>query len=73
MAPTVDGMTEADITISGVALTFAESMTVRVALETFAHVLLNQGLGKDKEGSVIAENYLRSIDSIRQLIFRTAR
>ncbi len=73
MAPTVDGMTEADITISGVALSFGESMTVRVALETFTHVLLNQGLGDDEHGRKMVESYLKNIENIRQLIFKSAR
>jgi hypothetical protein len=43
---------EAEITISGVKLTDAESMTVRVAIDTLANVLA-EGLEEKESGALI--------------------
>jgi hypothetical protein len=59
--------------IEGVELTFSQSMTVRVALETFAMSLRSEGLGDDRTGRSIAKNYLARIDEIRRLIARGAK
>jgi hypothetical protein len=55
------------ITVNGTALTIAQAMTVRVALETFA-MSLADGLGPDEASKAIAEGYLSAIRSIRQLM-----
>lgn len=59
---------EAQITINGKALSVAESMTVRVALESFAMDLHETGLGTDSHGLTMTKNYLAAIDSIRAFI-----
>ena len=66
-------MKEAEISISGTPLTFGESMTVRVAVQSFASVLAEDGLGKDKLGKDICEGYLKNIRHINELISKTAK
>lgn len=61
---------EADIVINGTQLSYAESMTVRVALESFAAHLHDNGLGDDEHGIAMAGLYLKNIRSVRELIFR---
>ena len=56
---------EPEITINGRRLTTAEAMTVRVALETLAFSVADDGLGEDETGRAIAAGYLRAIESIR--------
>ena len=50
---------EAEITISGVKLTDAESMTVRVANDTLANVLA-EGL-EEKESGALIDLYMSSL------------
>jgi hypothetical protein len=57
---------EAEITISGVKLTDAESMTVRVAIDTLANVLA-EGL-EEQEGRALTEVYLASLTRIQTLL-----
>ena len=57
---------ETEIMISGVKLTDAESMTVRVAIDTLANVLA-AGL-EEKEGRALTEVYLASLSSIQTLL-----
>jgi hypothetical protein len=57
---------EAEIMISGVKLTDAESMTVRVAIDTLANVLA-EGL-EDQEGRELTEAYLASLSTIQTLL-----
>ena len=57
---------EATITISGVKLTDAESMTVRVAIDTLANVLAEGLQEKDSEG--LADRYLESLSRIQTLL-----
>jgi hypothetical protein len=57
---------EADITISGVKLTDAESMTLRVAIDTLANVLA-EGL-EDQEGRALTQMYLESLSRIQTLL-----
>jgi hypothetical protein len=57
---------EAEITISGVKLTNAESMTVRVAIDTLANVLA-EGL-EEKETRAITDVYLASLSRIQRLL-----
>ena len=63
---------EPDITISGVALNFAQSMTMRVAIESFA-MSLAAGLGDDETGKAIGAGYKARIGEIRELMQRTTR
>ncbi|GAC1479855.1 MAG: hypothetical protein NVS1B6_20650 [Steroidobacteraceae bacterium] len=57
---------EAEITISGVKLTAAESMTVRVAIDTLANVLA-EGL-EDPEARVLTALYTASLSKIQTLL-----
>ncbi len=57
---------EATITISGVKLTDAESMTVRVAIDTLANVLAE---GLQEQGSEgLADRYVESLSRIQTLL-----
>ncbi len=57
---------EATITISGVKLTDAESMTVRVAIDTLAKVLAE---GLQEQGSEgLADRYVESLSRIQTLL-----
>jgi len=57
---------EAEITISGEKLTDAESMTVRVAIDTLANVLA-EGL-EEQDGRALTEVYLASLTRIQSLL-----
>jgi hypothetical protein len=57
---------EAVIMINGVKLTDAESMTVRVAIDTLANVLA-EGL-EDKESQASANLYMDSLSRIQNLL-----
>lgn len=57
---------EAEIIISGVKLTDAQSMTVRVAIDTLANVLA-EGAAQD-EGKALAERYVESLSRIQNLL-----
>ena len=61
---------EPTITINGVPLVDGQAMTVRVAIESFASHLHEDGLGEDETGRAITKGYLARIDEIRGLIFR---
>jgi len=56
---------EAIMTVNGHRLTVAESMTVRVALESLASHMSEDGLGDDETGKAICAGYIRSVRSIR--------
>lgn len=59
---------EAEITISGVKLTDAESMTVRVAIDTLANVLAE---GVEDEGArALTDRYMASLSRIQALLER---
>jgi hypothetical protein len=59
---------EAVITINGTRLTDAESMTVRVAIDTLANVLA-EGLGTQKgEGTQLTDRYMESLSRIQTLL-----
>lgn len=64
-------MAEATIVINGQQLTDAQSMTLRVALETFAETLINEGLGCDEHGKRMASAYLHRIREIRGPLYAT--
>jgi len=57
---------EAEIMINGAKLTDAESMTVRVAIDTLANVLA-AGL-EEQEGRALTEVYLASLSRIQTLL-----
>jgi hypothetical protein len=57
---------EAAITISGVKLTDAESMTVRVAIDTLANVLA-EGL-EEKGARKLTDLYMDSLSRIKTLL-----
>ena len=61
-------MTEPQITINGHALTPAQSMTVRCAIENFASSL-EKGLGDDDDGKAMTAAYQARIEEIRRMIF----
>jgi hypothetical protein len=57
---------EAEININGVTLTDAESMTVRVAIDTLANVLA-EGL-EEQDGREITQVYMASLSRIQALL-----
>jgi len=63
-------MNEARIIINGVELTLGQSMTLRVALQSFAMDLRENGLGDDETGKAIANGYLARISEMNTLIMR---
>jgi len=64
---------EAHIIINGVELTFSQAMTLRVAIGSFLLTLNDKGLGDDKIGKKICENYIRSASEIQTLIHKEDR
>jgi hypothetical protein len=58
---------EAVITINGAKLTDAESMTVRVAIDTLANVLA-EGLGLKDDGIPLTDRYMESLSRIQNLL-----
>jgi hypothetical protein len=59
---------EAAITVNGARLTDAESMTVRVAIDTLANVLA-EGLGLEKDkGIPLTDQYMESKSRIQTLL-----
>jgi len=61
---------EPRIVINGQALSDAEAMTIRVALESFASDMSEpDALGDDTHGRTMVKLYLRAVDDIRQKIF----
>ena len=62
--------TEADISINGTKLSVAESMTMRVALESFVSDILVNGIGEDEHGRRMTEAYTNCVLSIRELIYQ---
>ena len=64
-------MAEAFMTINDKPLTAAQSMTVRVALSTFAMDLHGQGLGDDDHGTLMTKGYLKAIREIYRMMYPT--
>lgn len=60
---------EAIITINGTAITRAQSVTIRCAIESFYSTLKNEGLGSDGHGKAMVDSYCNNIEEIRKLIF----
>lgn len=63
-------MKEVPMTINGTPLTNAQAMTMRVALESFAMSLTEDGLGTDAVGVSICNGYLARIGEMRSLMYR---
>lgn len=61
---------EALVVVNGVTLTSAQSLTLRVALESFASHLISDGLGDDEHGRTMVRLYLQRVDEIRQALYR---
>jgi hypothetical protein len=62
-------MTEPKISLNGRALTYAQALTLRVAVAQFAILLRNpHALGRDKIGRKMRANYLGRIDEIALLM-----
>jgi hypothetical protein len=59
---------EAAITINGARLTDAESMTVRVAIDTLANVLAEGLELKKGAGTQLTDRYLESLSRIQTLL-----
>ncbi len=59
---------EAHITVNGVPLTMAQSMTLRVALGYFSIGIHSDGCGNDEHGKILSELYLKAADEIGQLM-----
>ena len=66
-------MKEAHITINWHHLTFAESMTLRVAISSFLMNMKEEGLGDDKIGKSLAQNYTKNASNIQNYIMEEAR
>jgi BarA-like signal transduction histidine kinase len=58
---------EAEITINGTRLSDAESMTIRVAVDTLANVLA-EDLDAEGDGKALADRYLSALSSIQSLL-----
>ncbi len=62
-------MNEAEIEINGNLLSIGQSMTIRVALESFAQYLAENGLGNDNHGKRMVNSYAERICEIRQFLY----
>lgn len=60
---------EPEITVNGVALSFAQAMTMRVALQSFLFSL-EEGLGEDEHGRKMSANYAAHAHAIERLMAR---
>lgn len=63
MSPTQDGLTEPEIVINDRPLTFAECMTVRVAVSSFA-IMLQDETHRAGIGERLAANYAHHVGTI---------
>ncbi|WP_122378236.1 hypothetical protein [Pseudomonas cannabina] len=59
---------EARIVIEGTALTDAQAMTVRLALDAFRDRQQNEGLGDDERGRAMSSAYAKRADEVLILI-----
>lgn len=64
---------EADITIAGQKLTFQESATLRVAMNSFLLSLNEEGLGNDDYGIKLTNHYIRHTKIILNYIHQQAK
>lgn len=58
------------ITINGIVLNEGQSMTLRVAVESFIGELMDNGLGDDAHGIAMKQAYLDRLGEVRELMFR---
>ena len=65
--PTLDGLVEPEIVINGHALTFGESMAVRVAVSTFRIQLASPAFSKGV-GQPLASNYDHHLANVEALM-----
>lgn len=69
--PFGSNMTEADVTINGVPLTFGQSMALRVAANNFAMELQDpDALGDDEGGRSITKGYRERLAEVLGLMTR---
>ncbi len=61
-------MTEPTITINGFDLSEAQAMTVRGAIEAFAAILMEEGLGDDEISRELTRAYLARIAEVRKFL-----
>lgn len=61
---------EPRISINGAELSVGQAMTIRVAIESFAADLVDEGLGDDEHGKKMTDAYLQNIAAIRKLMFK---
>jgi hypothetical protein len=58
---------ESEIVINGTKLSNAESITMRVAIDTLANVLA-EGLGFENDGIALTDRYMTSLSRIQTLL-----
>lgn len=63
-------MTEPSIMINGSRLSEGQAMTIRVALNSFARSLQDDGLGDDKHGREMAAAYAKRLNELFRIIER---
>lgn len=63
-------MKEAQVVINGVTLTESQSMTLRLALESFDDNLKNDGLDSDQHGVAMTAAYRERITEIRSALYQ---
>lgn len=68
MATQNEEMREPKITVNGIKLTEVQSMTIRVALNSFDFSLSREGLGEDDIGRSMVKNYRKIIDRINNYL-----
>jgi hypothetical protein len=61
-------MDEPIIVINGHRLHTGHAMTVRVALQTFAFSLKDEGMGDDEHGRRMTQHYLAAIEAINEMM-----
>ena len=62
-------MSEPIKSLNGIPLGIGQAMTLRVALESFAHSLQYEGLGDDEHGQAMTKAYLAKIGELRRIIY----
>lgn len=72
-APKQRPLYEAHISIGGVELAFAESLSLRVGLEmAIAQFADPHSCGTDEHGRIMRENYLHHLGRVRELVLTSA-
>lgn len=62
--------TEANIVINGEELSYAESMTLRVAINSFLSEMQHSGLGDDEVGKALSKSYIHNSKEIIKKIHK---